>query len=437
MDETTGQETFKLPRRLPKQPNQVFYPEEPVPVPPRTKEFVAEEFVPVFEREPRSSASEWPEFPPQEFTATEEFHTSTLEFITEEAPVPPVPEFIIPAVDPLPPHPFFTPTEAPTVPPASAPVPRPHPVSPEPRSVREPSPSDSKPGIVPVGDPKPAFARPSGLSRSRPSRPSGNFPVARSSGAFPAAESSKDTFVRNEDKRSGGFATASVPTADAPPQFSGEVPPVGNFSHEASPSRIATSARKRRVSASTVPALIALSILLVGYSFAVGPIESSLESLLGGSAGPSSTLMTLVPWISLFPVILLLGGVFWIIAGLIGLRHGKPQARKARPADGKAGRKRKQERRKSPLELFREEAAQENIDGTAAYQAWRLLQPFGPDSHVLSVYDELEGTLGMRPKDIRSVYQQLVPVEHQEDRFHFRTVCDLLRMVKQASLSKT
>jgi hypothetical protein len=176
--------------------------------------------------------------------------------------------------------------------------------------------------------------------------------------------------------------------------------------------------------------------LLVCYSFAVGPIESYLESQLVSSAGQSSALVTLIPWISLTPVILLLGGVLWIIAGLIGLRHVKPRARKARPADSKSSSKRKKERRKSPLELFREEAAKEDIDGTAAYQAWRLLQPFGPDSHVLSIYDELEGTLGMRPKDIQSVYRQLAPLEHQEDRFHFRTVLDLLRIVKQASLSK-
>jgi hypothetical protein len=178
------------------------------------------------------------------------------------------------------------------------------------------------------------------------------------------------------------------------------------------------------------------SVLLVGYSFAVGPIESYLEAQLVGSTGSSGTLMTLVPWISLVPVILLLGGVLWIIAGLIGFRHVKPRARKARPAANRSRRKRKKERRKSPLEQFREEAEKEGVDGTTSYQVWRLLQPFGPDSHVLSVYDEFEGTLGMRPKDIQSVYQQLVPAEYQEERFRFRTVLDLIRIVKQASLSK-
>lgn len=436
MDETTGQGTFKLPRRLPKQPNQAFYPDESRPVTPsRTKELVAEELVPVFEMGPSLTEPAWPEFPPQEFTATEEFYAPTQAFIaTEEAAFPPAQEFIIPASTPLSTHSFFAPLEAPPIPPA--PAPHPHQALLETGSIQEPAPSDSKPGIASVGDPKPAYARPSGPSRSRPSRPSGSFLAARPSGAFPTAEISKATFVSNEDKRSGEFASASIPTTNTTPRFSGEVSAVGDFAQETLPPRIATSARKRRASASAVPALIALSLLLVGYSFAVGPLESYLESLLVGSAGQSSALMTLVPWISLLPVILLLGGVLWIIAGLIGLRHVKPRTRKARPAEGRPGGKRKKDRRKSPLEQFREEAAKEGIDGTTAYQVWRLLQPFGPDSHVHSVYDELEGTLGMRPKDIQSVYQQLVPAEHQEERFRFRTVLDLLRIVKQASLSK-
>jgi len=180
-----------------------------------------------------------------------------------------------------------------------------------------------------------------------------------------------------------------------------------------------------------------LSGLLVGYSFSVGAIESYLETLVVGSAGASSVLITLVPWVSLIPVGLLLAGVLWILAGLIGLRHVKPRARKTRAGATVSARRRKKERRKSPLELFREEAAEEDIDGDTAYQVWRLLQPLSPDNHVLSIHDDLEETLELRPKAMESIIRQLIPAQFHDANFRIRIILDLLRVVKQASLSKS
>ncbi|MEK6398697.1 MAG: hypothetical protein V4734_11475, partial [Terriglobus sp.] len=82
------------------------------------------------------------------------------------------------------------------------------------------------------------------------------------------------------------------------------------------------------------------------------------------------------------------------------------------------------------------EAATENIDSAIAYQTWRLLQPFGPDDHVLSIHDEFEGTLGMQAKDITYVFEQLAPTGFHAGNFRLQTVLDLLRVLKQASLSK-
>lgn len=450
MNETTGQGTYKLPRRLPKQPNQLFYTEASEPIaeaPSAPQGRAAEELLPVFEIGPDLPDTSWPEFPPQEFTAPEERSLPPQEpvfqddylapaptFTTQDEYVAPLREFILTEDIALPTREFLAPIEIPARRP-HVPQPPPTPQSPEQQSPRDPAPGDSKPDIGPVGDPKPAFARPSGLSRSRPSRPSGTLSAARLSGSFPIPEVQRESFVADELRHSRNVSSDNVPVADRAPRTSGQVVPVDYSTPEAPSSRVSTPTRRRR-SASAVPALIVLSILLVGYSFAVGPIESYLESQLIGSSGPSGTLMTLVPWIALTPVILLLVGVLWIIAGLIGLRRVKPRAPKSRAAKDGSQRKRKKERRKSPLELFREEAAAEDIDGDAAYQCWRLLQPFGPDNHVLSVFDELEGTLGMRSKDVQSIYQQLVPPTHKDERYHFRTVLDLLRVVRQASLSR-
>lgn len=451
MDETTGQGTSKLPRRLPKQPNQVFSPEESraVAEAPAPKRFVAEEFVPVFEMEPDVPASVWPDFPPQEFVLPEEESHVSHEFFADDQFFP-VPEFIA-HDEPLPPPQALPPSQVPTPPlrefvaavrtpePLAAPPALPPAPSQEPldkRNQRDSPAVDSKPSVVPVGDPKPAFARPSGPSRSRPSRPSGSIASARLSGSYATPDASKSTYVGDDQSRFGELNSVSPAIVEAGFRASGHVSTADDASPAASPSRVTHPARSRRTSVKTVPALIVLSILLVGYSFAVGPIESYLESHLIDSSGPSGTLISLVPWVSLIPVVLLLGGVLWIIAGLIGLRHVKPSASRSRAGDTVAGRKRKKERRKAPLELFREEAANEEIDGDSAYQVWRLLQPFGPDSHVLSVHDELEETLSMSPKDIQSVYQQLVPEELRGERFHLHTVLDLLRVVKQASLSR-
>ena len=443
MDETTSERTSKLPRRLPKQPNQVFHVEEPSPAAVRSsasEEAVAEESLPTFEMGPDLPDESWPEFDPQEFTLPEEEPVWTRGFMSRDEAFAPPREFIRseaarpPLQEPVPPIRAAAPP--PPTPRPSVTVSAALPSSPEPQSVRESAPSESKASAIPIGDPKPAFARPSGRSRSRPSRPSGAFAAARLSGSFPAAETATESPAPGELKRSREFVSANVPVAEQSPRVSTQVAAFDDADTDVSPSRVTKSVRKRRVSASAVPALIGFSILLVGYSFAVGSVEGYLESLLLSPDGSHTTLRGFVPWIALTPVVLLLGGVLWIIAGLIGLRHVKPRVKRTRSADGKTRRRRKKERRKAPLELFREEALNEEIDGEAVYQCWRMLQPFGPDHHVLSIYDELEGTLGMRPKDVYAIYQQLVPAHHKEDRYNFRTVLDLLRMVKQASLSK-
>lgn len=461
----TSQRPLHLPRRLPKQPNEVFHAEAPEPIvaiPFQTDRPAPEDHVPQFEMGPDLPDTIWPEFDPQEFTYPEEeeitptqaftapgerrmpfqkvsayddYRASTHDFIAENEYLPPAEEFVLPepparpsrysAAPPLPPPPV--PAPAPPVPPPAPPR-----QTTEKQSGQQPVVQESK---LSSGDPKPAFARPSGPSRSRPSRPSGAIAAARLSGSFPVAEPSRSTFVGDETRRSGEFAAANIAPADIAPRLSGQTD-VAKVEQEASPSRVTNVARRQRPSRSTVPALILLSVMLVGYSFAVGPIESYLESQLIHSSGPTGTLMTLVPWVSLLPVLLLLGSVLWIIAGLIGLRHVKQRARKSRAGDTVAGRKRKKERRKAPLELFRDEAATEDIDATTAYQTWRVLQPFGPDNHVLSIHDEFENALGMRPHDVQSVFQQLAPAEFHAGSFRLRTVLDLLRVLKQASLSR-
>ncbi|WP_198137523.1 hypothetical protein [Terriglobus sp. TAA 43] len=185
------------------------------------------------------------------------------------------------------------------------------------------------------------------------------------------------------------------------------------------------ASRKRRIPAGI--ALAVLSSILVTYSFAVGSIENEVDRSIVNSDTMPVFFKSMLPWLPLLPLVLLLGIVLWILAGMIGLRRAKHRMESPSAGSEKTVEQRETKHRKAPLELFRDEAEKEGIDKDAAYQAWRLLQRYGPDSHVLSIYDDLHSTLGMTPQQIQRVYQQLAPSAEKTVSPH--SVLDLMRFV--------
>ena len=232
MDESTGQGTAKLPRRLPKQPNQLSQAGAPKPVAETrslAKPAAVEELLPVFELGSESPDVDWPQFPPQEFSIPEKEVTPSQEFtaqsdfparefsIADEYAAPPQ-EFVAPPPAVFQPQGFVAPAEVPTPLRQAPPPPRPQFPSqppPETQSHHAPAPSDIKSGVLPVGDPKPAFARPPGRSRSRPSRPSGTFSAVRLSGEYAVPETRPTTFANDQTRPSGEVVSASAATAAA------------------------------------------------------------------------------------------------------------------------------------------------------------------------------------------------------------------------------
>ena len=170
----------------------------------------------------------------------------------------------------------------------------------------------------------------------------------------------------------------------------------------------------------------------MAYSFAVGSIENEVDRLIVNSETMPAFVKSMLPWLPLLPLILLLGIVLWILAGMIGLRRTKHRV-EALATSGESVQQRKTKRRKAPLERFRDEAEKEGIGKDSAYQAWRLLQMYGPDSHILSVYDDLHVTLSMTQQQIQDVYRQLVP--STERTVSARSVLDLMRFVNSPQRS--
>ncbi|MEG9432915.1 hypothetical protein [Terriglobus sp. ADX1] len=206
----------------------------------------------------------------------------------------------------------------------------------------------------------------------------------------------------------------------------------------ASVSRVAKGTSRRSTRKRKIPAGIALTVLsciLVAYSFAVGSIENEVDRLIVNSESMPAFIKSMLPWLPLLPLILLLGIVLWILAGMIGLRRTKHRVETLAVSSEQDAQKREAKRRKAPLERFRDEAEKEGIGKDAAYQAWRLLQMYGPDSHVLSIYDDLHVTLSMTQQQIQDVYQQLAP--SSERTASARSVLDLMRIVNSPQRKTT
>ncbi|MEZ2345625.1 hypothetical protein [Terriglobus sp. RCC_193] len=194
-------------------------------------------------------------------------------------------------------------------------------------------------------------------------------------------------------------------------------------------SRVAKSTSRRVARKRKIPAGIALTVLscaLVAYSFTVGSIENEVDRFIVNSDSTPAFMKSILPWLPLLPLILLLGIVLWILAGMIGLRRTRRHRETLAASGEQAVQQRETRRRKAPLERFRDEAGKEGIGKDAAYQAWRLLQMYGPDSHILSIYDDLHVTLSMTQQQIQDVYQQLAP--STERMASARSVLDLVRL---------
>lgn len=203
-------------------------------------------------------------------------------------------------------------------------------------------------------------------------------------------------------------------------------------------SRIAKSQSRRVARRRKIPAGIALTVLsciLVAYSFTVGSIENEVDHLIVNSETMPAFVKSMLPWLPLLPLILLLGIVLWILAGMIGLRRTKRRVETLAVSGERNAKQREAKRRKAPLECFRDEAEKEGIGKDAAYQAWRLLQIYGPDSHILSIYDDLHVTLNMTQQEIQDVYQQLAPSTKRT--VSARSVLDLVRFVNFPQPSTT
>lgn len=297
-------------------------------------------------------------------------------------------------------------------------------------------------------DPKPGYARSSGVSRSRPIRRSGvstarssvSLPVARetrSREVFAAAQETTPLRVSAEDPVSAPISQVrqskirSVASRTSIPVLNNDtalpstpVSPVTKSTDRRVP-------RKRKIPAGI--ALTVLSCILVAYSFTVGSIENEVDRLIVDSETIPAFVKSMLPWLPLLPLILLLGIVLWILAGMIGLRRTKHRVEALATSGETSVQQRKTKRRKAPLERFRDEAEKEGIGKDAAYQAWRLLQMYGPDSHILSVYDDLYVTLSMTQQQIQDVYQQLAPAAR--NTVSARSVLDLMRFVNSPQRS--
>jgi|GEM_PF-4579260 len=288
-------------------------------------------------------------------------------------------------------------------------------------------------------DPKPGYARSSGATRSRPSRRSG-VSIARPSASVSKIRETRSRGVSEAHETTPLRVSAERPASASIPQVrqsetSRASIPVRNDETalpSASISRVekGTSHRIAHNRTRKIPAgiaLIVLSCILVAYSFAVGSIENEVDRLIVNSETMPAFVKSMLPWLPLLPLILLLGIVLRILAGMIGLRHTKHRVEALATSGETSSQQRKTKRRKAPLERFRDEAEKESIGKDAAYQAWRLLQMYGPDSHILSIYDDLHVTLNMTQQQIQDVYQQLAP--SAERTVSARSVLDLMRFV--------
>lgn len=290
-------------------------------------------------------------------------------------------------------------------------------------------------------DPKPGYARLSGASRSRPSRPSGISRASRPSVSVPAVP---ENFDRRESEAREvaplgvsqehpvSIVAAALLQETTQDKASRPSIPVRN-NDTATPSaplsRVVKSPSRRAAHKRKIPGGIALAVLscvLVAYSFSVGSIENEVDRLIVNSESMPAFMKSILPWFPMLPLILLLGTVLWILAGMIGLRRTRHRAASLAISGEKSAQQKETKRRKAPLELFRDEAEKEGFGKDAAYQVWRLLQRYGPDSHILSIYDDLQVKLGMTQHQIQRVYQQLVPAN--EGTVSPRSVLDLMRL---------
>jgi hypothetical protein len=292
-------------------------------------------------------------------------------------------------------------------------------------ALREQNPSED----ASRNDLKAGYARLSVPSRLRPSqplgfssaaRPSRDVPASRNAGNRKASDTRETTLTRVS---AGHHGSAAIPRT---PQ--GETQSIASLRSKGTSRRVT---RKRKVPAGI--ALIVLSCVLVAYSFTIGSIENQVDRLIANSESMPAFAKSMLPWLPLLPLILLLGIVLWIPAGMIGLRRAKQRVATLATSSEEAVQKVETKRRKAPLERFRGEAEKEGIDKDAAYRAWRLLQRYGPDSHILSIYDDLHATLSMTQQQIQDVYQQLAPSAGKT--VSARSVLDLMRLANSLQRS--
>lgn len=299
--------------------------------------------------------------------------------------------------------------------------------------------SENQPDRPSHDDPKPGYARLSGASRSQPSRRSGVSSAVRSSANVPVVRETRRREASEAHETIPLRVSAERPVATSPPQVrqsnlrsvaSQPSIPARNDDPTSAPLSRVTKSTSRRARKRKIPAGIALTVLsciLVAYSFTVGSVENEVDRLIVNSESMPAFIKSMLPWLPLLPLILLLGIVLWILAGIIGLRRTRHRVETLGVSGEQDAQKGEAKRRRAPLERFRDEAEKEGIGKDAAYQAWRLLQMYGPDSHILSVYDDLHVTLSMTQQQVQDVYQQLAP--SAERTVSARSVLDLMRFV--------
>lgn len=292
-------------------------------------------------------------------------------------------------------------------------------------------------------DPRPASTRPSRVSRSRPSKPSGSYRKSRSYDEVPADRTPSPVKPDVEPSpappvvdpsRSGAprLKTASAMYASAPVAT---VPQKSVATDETPSGSSAVSPVPGK--ATSIAGMAVFSVLLVLYAFEIGPLESAVDAavghLLSGGAGSTAaqTFAVFLPWLLVVPALALLGGVIWFLMAIIGVRRPKTRTEKRRKAKAV----------QLPMTRFKADADKRGIESRTAYRTWRLLEAACQGERDIHVHSSLTQDLLLAPKDIRSVHLRLLK---ELSRVHdpamrlpnTETVLDLMAAAEDAPLQR-
>lgn len=295
-------------------------------------------------------------------------------------------------------------------------------------------------------DPRPAMARVSRVSRSRPAKPSGTTRISDRSAEDSVPHAAFRAPSGSHTNTSANPATIPAPSQEPTSQPKDTIVPNASATHERSaPVRPQAEASLPRRNASapagkaaSIAGMMIVSVLLVAYAFAVGPLETAVDATVGhlmtGGAGSSAAqaFAIVLPWLLVVPALALFCCVVWYLTAIIGVR--RPKRRSEKRSRTKAV--------QLPLNRFKSEADKHGIESRTAYRTWRLLQAACREDREIHVQSSLTSDLLLSAKDLRTVHLKLLKELSRVHETTLRlppteTVLDLMTAAEDAPLLRT